>query len=129
MSRGMAEFQRNATADGLDDLAQLDRYCYHVAGVVGEMLTELFCDYSSEIGERREELHALSVSFGQGLQMTNILKDVWEDHRRGACWLPRDIFRSAGFELRSLSAGQTDPGFVEACSLWWRSPAATLRMR
>ena len=113
MSRGMAEFQRNATADGLDDLAQLDRYCYHVAGVVGEMLTELFCDYSSEIGEWREELHALSVSFGQGLQMTNILKDVWEDHRRGACWLPRDIFRSAGFELRSLSAGQTDPGFVE----------------
>ena len=113
MSRGMAEFQRNATVAGLDDLAQLDRYCYHVAGVVGEMLTELFCDYSSDIGERRAELLKLSVSFGQGLQMTNILKDVWDDHRRGACWLPRDVFRSAGFELRSLSAGQTDPGFVE----------------
>ena len=113
MSRGMAEFQRNATVDGLDDLVQLDRYCYHVAGVVGEMLTELFCDYSAEIGERREELIELSVSFGQGLQMTNILKDLWDDHRRGACWLPRDVFRSAGFELRSLSAGQTDPGFVE----------------
>ena len=113
MSRGMAEFQRNATVEGLDDLAHLDRYCYHVAGVVGEMLTELFCDYSAEIGERRKELLGLSVSFGQGLQMTNILKDVWDDRRRGACWLPKDVFRSAGFDLRSLSAGPSDPGFAE----------------
>ena len=112
MSCGMAEFQRNATCDGLDDLPHLDRYCYHVAGVVGEMLTELLCDYSAEIGERREELLGLSVSFGQGLQMTNILKDVWDDQRRGACWLPRDIFHSAGFELRSLATGRTAPEFV-----------------
>ena len=113
MSRGMAEFQRNATIGGLDDLDHLDRYCYHVAGVVGEMLTELFCDYSAEIGERRQELLRLSVSFGQGLQMTNILKDVWDDRSRGACWLPKDVFQSAGVDLRSLSAGHSDPGFAE----------------
>ena len=112
MSRGMAEFQRNATAEGLTDLSHLDRYCYHVAGVVGEMLTELFCDYSPEIRERRGELLPLSVSFGQGLQMTNILKDIWEDHRRGACWLPRDVFSSSGFDLRTLSTGRTGPEFV-----------------
>ena len=117
MSHGMAEFQRNATVEGLDDLPHLDRYCYCVAGVVGEMLTELFCDYSPEIGERREELLPLSVSFGQGLQMTNILKDVWDDRRRGACWLPRDVFRSAGFDLRSLSTGGTGPGYVEGLLL------------
>ena len=113
MSRGMAEFQRNTTIDGLNDLPHLDRYCYHVAGVVGEMLTELLCDYSVEIGERRDEFLRLSVSFGQGLQMTNILKDIWEDRRRGACWLPKDVFRSAGFDLRSLPAGRTEPEFVE----------------
>ena len=44
--------------------------------------------------------------------MTNILKDVWDDRRRGACWLPRDVFRSAGFELRTLSPGQTGPEFA-----------------
>ena len=113
MSRGMAESQRNAAVDGLADLPQLDRYCYHVAGVVGEMLTELFCDYSPEIGERRDELLRLSVSFGQGLQMTNILKDVWDDRRRGACWLPRDVFRAAGFDLRSLSTDRIERGYVE----------------
>ena len=113
MTRGMAEFQEGASLEGLSDLKHLDRYCYYVAGVVGEMLTELFCDYSEEIDARREELFALSASYGQGLQMTNILKDIWEDRSRGACWLPRSVFLSAGFDLRSLSPGQADPGFVE----------------
>ena len=113
MSRGMSEFQQQATVDGLDDLPHLDRYCYHVAGVVGEMLTELFCDYSPEIGRRRKDLLALSVSFGQGLQMTNILKDMWDDRRRGACWLPRDVFLEAGSEIRSLPAGRDDPAFID----------------
>ncbi len=113
MAGGMAEFQQNATPDGLNDVPHLDRYCYYVAGVVGEMLTELFCDYSGEINARREELLPLAVSFGQGLQMTNILKDLWDDRERGACWLPRDVFLAAGFDLRSLSPDQADPGFVQ----------------
>ena len=112
MSRGMAEFQQLDTSRGLDDVAQVNRYCYHVAGVVGEMLTELFCDYSAEINDRRDELLPLAVSFGQGLQMTNILKDIWEDRRRGACWLPRDIFFRAGFDLSSLCPGHSDPAFA-----------------
>ena len=113
MSEGMSEFQQKATSDGLEDLPHLDRYCYHVAGVVGEMLTELFCDYSPEIESRRGDLLALSVSFGQGLQMTNILKDLWDDRRRGACWLPRDIFLEAGSSIPSLPAAQDDPAFIE----------------
>ena len=116
MAGGMAEFQQHATPDGLNDVPHLDRYCYYVAGVVGEMLTELFCNYSAEINARREELLPLSVSFGQGLQMTNILKDVWDDWDRGACWLPQDVFLAAGFDLRSLSPGQADPGFIKGLS-------------
>ncbi|NIR30677.1 MAG: squalene/phytoene synthase family protein, partial [Gammaproteobacteria bacterium] len=53
----------------------------------------------------------LSVSFGQGLQMTNILKDIWDDHERGACWLPRDVFAQAGFDLRELKPGRYHAGF------------------
>ena len=113
MAHGMAEFQLQASPAGLDDLPQLDRYCYHVAGVVGEMLTELFCDHSTEIDAHRDELLRLSVSFGQGLQMTNILKDVWDDRQRGACWLPRDVFEGAGFDLRSLSTERHDPRFAD----------------
>ena len=113
MAHGMVEFQRKATSDGLKAMSDVDRYCYHVAGVVGETLTELFCDYSAEIENHREELLQLSVSFGQGLQMVNILKDIWEDRRRGACWLPRDVFKNAGLvELSTLSPGHAPPGFV-----------------
>jgi farnesyl-diphosphate farnesyltransferase len=92
MCTGMGRFEHNVSLAGLADVAEMDRYCYHVAGCVGEMLTELFCDYSPEIARHRNELLPLAVSFGQGLQMTNILKDVWDDRRRGACWLPREVF-------------------------------------
>ncbi len=113
MAGGMAEFQKRATLRGLDDLPHFDRYCYYVAGVVGETMTELFCEHSAEIAKHREELMDLSVSFGQGLQMTNILKDMWEDRRRGACWLPRETFLAFGFDLDDLASGKAGPGFAE----------------
>ena len=112
MSLGMAEFQRNATPDGLNDVPALNRYCYHVAGVVGETITKLLCDYSPRIGERREELFRLSTSFGQGLQMVNILKDMWDDRRRGVCWLPRDVFLATGSDLSALASKRSNPQFV-----------------
>ncbi len=111
MAQGMVEFQLNNDSSGLKDLAQMDRYCYYVAGVVGEMLTRLFCDYSAEIDQNKETLMKLSVSFGQGLQMTNILKDIWDDQRRGACWLPQDIFAATGFNLKELASGQYQDSF------------------
>ena len=112
MARGMVEFQAQATRAGLRDVAQLDRYCYCVAGVVAEMLAELFCDYSVVIDRGRDELMKKSVSYGRGLQLTNILKDIWGDLRRGACWLPRSVFDAAGFDLRALAPGkETHPGF------------------
>lgn len=111
MGKGMAEFQERDLRGGLNDLDEMGAYCYYVAGVVGEMLTRLFCHYSPEMDARRDLLMKLAVSFGQGLQMTNILKDLWDDHKRGVCWLPRDIFEDAGYELRDLTPGHGDPRF------------------
>jgi farnesyl-diphosphate farnesyltransferase len=116
MAKGMADYQMRESLDGLPDLPAMDEYCYFVAGVVGEMLTELFCDYSAEIAAHRDRLMPLAVSFGQGLQMTNILKDIWEDRRHGACWLPRDLFLAKGVRLRDLEPGRDDPGFFEGLS-------------
>jgi farnesyl-diphosphate farnesyltransferase len=111
MMSGMLQFQKNRKLDGLENLSEMDNYCYHVAGVVGEMLTDLFCDYSDKILKNRRKLMELAASFGQGLQMTNILKDLWEDRKRGACWLPKDVFIEAGFDLRNLPEGTKSPGF------------------
>jgi farnesyl-diphosphate farnesyltransferase len=64
----------------------------------------LFCYYSKEIAKNQEKLLELSSSFGQGLQMTNILKDIWDDQKRDVCWLPRDIFRKKGMKLNKINA-------------------------
>jgi farnesyl-diphosphate farnesyltransferase len=105
MCHGMHKFQLTASLRGLPRSTDLDDYCYYVAGVVGQMLTELFCSYSAEIRQHRTELHDLAVSFAQGLQMTNILKDVWEDRSRGACWLPQEVFTPYGIDLERLGPG------------------------
>jgi farnesyl-diphosphate farnesyltransferase len=111
MCYGMPRFQFTASLGGLKRSSDLDDYCYYVAGVVGEMLTDLFCDYSPDIARHRAALSAVAASFAQGLQMTNILKDVWEDRSRGACWLPQDVFSRHGVELAAVSSEPFDPRF------------------
>jgi farnesyl-diphosphate farnesyltransferase len=112
MCYGMPRFQASASLRGVPRLSDLDEYCYYVAGVVGDMLTELFCEYSPAIARRRTGLQALAVSFAQGLQMTNILKDVWEDRSRGACWLPQEVFSRHGVDLARLKSDPYDPRFA-----------------
>ena len=111
MCTGMPDFERHASTAGLADLREMDRYCYYVAGIVGQTLTDLFCDYSPRIAEQREAMSALDVSFGQGLQMTNILKDFWEDRERGVCWLPHDLFARAGVRLEDIRRGDIPAAF------------------
>tara|TARA_Y100000588_G_scaffold18135_2_gene18756 strand:+ start:11952 stop:13061 length:1110 start_codon:yes stop_codon:yes gene_type:complete len=111
MAEGMAEFQNVEDPFGLKDLDELDRYCYVVAGVVGELLTQLFCIYSPAVAKNREGLMQMAISFGQGLQMTNILKDMWTDNSREECWLPRDYFENAGLELNNLDTIREEAQF------------------
>lgn len=111
MAEGMPLFQAENMHNGLPKLTDMDSYCYYVAGCVGEMLTKLFCHYSPQIDKHRDEMLTLAVSFGQGLQMTNILKDIWDDAERGVCWLPQDIFSETGFDLKNLTAKTNDAKF------------------
>ena len=117
MSSGMADFERRRSLDGLDHVAELERYCYFVAGVVGEMLTEFFCHHSPEIDRQRDRLEARAVSFGLALQMTNILKDVWDDYENGVCWLPREVFGRHGYDLSELQPHHNGNGAAFAASM------------
>src|SRR5487761_2434499 len=67
MCYGMPRFQSTASLRGLARASDLDEYCYYVAGVVGEMLTDLFCEHSAGAARNRAEMQALAVSFAQGL--------------------------------------------------------------
>ena len=113
MCRGMPEFQRSKSLRGLANLGELASYCYFVAGVVGEMCTELFCQYCPDIEKHRDAMMRLAVSFGQGLQMTNILKDIWDDRQANACWLPRSVFPGGNFDFEHLEQLHTTGAFKE----------------
>jgi len=111
MTDGMVLYQGKETLDGLENQPAMDLYCYYVAGVVGEMLTELFLEYGKTWDEDcKNTMLQFSTSFGQGLQMTNILKDIWADRERGACWVPRDVFEKENIVLSEIKNG-LDPGF------------------
>lgn len=111
MAKGMPAYQGMDLQGGLATMQDMNEYCYYVAGCVGEMLAKLFCHYSPEINQHRDQLLELSVSFGQGLQMTNILKDIWDDAQRGVCWLPQDIFTETGFDLKTLNTSTDSKEF------------------
>ncbi|HYL05831.1 MAG TPA: squalene/phytoene synthase family protein [Thermoanaerobaculia bacterium] len=88
---GMARFVRRATAGGdleLADLEDLKAYCYVVAGIVGEMLTELFLVGRRALAPVRSFLRERSARFGEALQLVNIIKDSLADAGHGRRFLP-----------------------------------------
>jgi len=91
MSEGMSYFHGKQTQAGLKDLGEFEKYCYVVAGVVGELLTTIFSNHSAAFAKNIKGHDELALAFGQALQMTNILKDSPEDHARGVSWKPADI--------------------------------------
>jgi farnesyl-diphosphate farnesyltransferase len=111
MCTGMAEFvRRENSGKGLEALStveELDRYCYYVAGTVGPLLTALFTvHYRLGRGPRFAKLESLATSFGLGLQLTNIIKDVGDDQRRGWSFVPRQLCETAGIQPEDLQDGE-----------------------
>ena len=73
----------------LDDAQEAEEYCYRVAGCVGEFWTEV--GFGSDEGfsnNPKEQMRSLGRSYGKGLQLINILRDVAEDEERGRKYLP-----------------------------------------
>ncbi len=101
-AQGMAEVVSKADAQGrlqLDSVSDLQAYCYIVAGIVGELLTDVFLHDSPQLASVREALVENTVAFGEGLQLVNILKDSGDDAKEGRAYLPRDVTRGEVLEL------------------------------
>lgn len=93
-AKGMASFVA-MTHDGrlqLADMQQLRAYCYAVAGIVGEMLTELFLLNAPQLPA--PFLRARAATFGEGLQLVNILKDSRSDLSEGRTYIPPSADRN-----------------------------------
>ena len=91
----------------LQTIADLDEYCYFVAGTVGIMLTRLFAAYSESLEpSAAQKMADLQLSFALGLQMTNIIKDCSEDYRRGWCYIPADLAAKFGVPITEFFVPQ-----------------------
>ncbi len=96
-ARGMAAYVARTDERGelrLRDVDDLRAYCYVVAGIVGELLTELFLLDSPALAPSAAALRRRSRAFGEGLQLVNILKDSASDAVEGRRYLPEDLPRS-----------------------------------
>lgn len=110
-TEGMRGFVDASTARGdlhLADLDALKQYCYIVAGIVGELLTDLFL-LDAPLAAAAETLQTHARAFGEGLQLVNILKDADDDARDGRVYLPPSVPRASILTLarRDLTEAQT----------------------
>ncbi|MDP3668293.1 MAG: presqualene diphosphate synthase HpnD [Telluria sp.] len=63
------------------DFPALQRYCWHVASVVGILSASIF-------GTKNAQTLAYAEKLGLAFQLTNIIRDVGEDARKGRIYLP-----------------------------------------
>jgi 15-cis-phytoene synthase len=85
------------TPPDYEELADLRRYSYRVASVVGLWLTELF-------GTRTPWVLRRAEAMGHAMQLTNILRDVGEDFRQGRIYLPKAWLERHGVGMGALGS-------------------------
>lgn len=115
-TEGMARIVASASERGelsLGTVAELREYCYVVAGIVGELLTDLFLNDSPRLEAEREALEANMRRFGEGLQLVNILKDERTDAGDGRSYVPHDVPRADVLALARTDL-QAAERYVEA---------------
>jgi len=90
------------------DWDAFDLYCDRVASAVGRLSVRIF-------GIEEEKGYALSHHLGRALQMTNILRDLDEDAKRGRLYLPKEALAGAGIANGNIGEVLAHPRLGEAC--------------
>ncbi len=85
---------------------ELREYCYLVASSVGLMCRKIF-------GYRNESTREYAVNLGIALQLTNILRDIKDDAKRGRIYIPREDMARFGYSEDDLLNSRYTPQFVE----------------
>jgi len=122
---GIQESHLQAVIDGcqLDleqnrflDFAALAGYCHLVAGVVGEVASSIF-------GRTDERTIAYAHRLGLAMQLTNIIRDVGDDARRGRVYLPLDELQRFDVKAHEILRREAPWGYSERFSALMRFQA------
>jgi len=89
---------------GFETFAELERYCYQVAGVVGICCLHIW-------GFDGEEALPFATDCGTAFQLTNILRDLGEDIDRGRIYLPQDDLKHFDYGRDEIKSRIVDDRF------------------
>jgi phytoene synthase len=98
------------------DYAALQRYCHLVAGIVGEVAANIF-------GRTEEATIRYAHTLGRAMQLTNIVRDVGDDARRGRIYLPLSELRQFDVKASDLLRRESPWGYGEGFSRLMRFQA------
>jgi farnesyl-diphosphate farnesyltransferase len=97
----------------LETEAELDDYTWRVAGCVGEFWTKICRRHLFPAARLDDhEMVAGGITFGKGLQLVNILRDLPADLRNGRCYLPGEILSAVGLTPAELLAPGSEDRFL-----------------
>jgi len=88
------------------DFAALQRYCHLVAGVVGEVASGIF-------GGTHPDTLRYAHRLGLAMQLTNIIRDVGDDARRGRIYLPIDELQRFDVKAHELLKREAPWGYSD----------------
>ena len=112
---GLESVHLNAIIDGMEmdldqtrylDFIDLQRYCWHVAGVVGILSARIF-------GHSDPATLLYAEKLGLAFQLTNIIRDVGEDARIGRIYLPVNELQQFGVTAADLLHARHSDNFVK----------------
>ncbi len=92
----IAGMRMDLTQNRYATFAELETYCYRVAGTVGLMSAQIMGYETGQDGTEE------AIALGVALQLTNILRDVGEDYRRGRIYLPLEDLQKFGYSEDDL---------------------------
>jgi phytoene synthase len=88
------------------DFDELERYCHRVAGVVGEVAANIF-------GRTQTQTIDYAHRLGLALQLTNIIRDVGDDARRGRIYLPASELQQFGVKASEILEREAPWGYSD----------------
>lgn len=100
---------------------ELREYCFLVASSVGLMCRQIF-------GYRNESTREYAINLGIALQLTNILRDIKDDARRGRIYLPLEDLRRFGYTEDDLLNCRYTPQFVELMKFEYERASSYFRL-
>lgn len=96
-------FDRDVAGTEVSDLEDLLKYCYHVAGVVGLMMSHILGAHDPKALKHADNL-------GRAMQLTNICRDIGEDFRLQRIYLPRTWLKADGLDPAELMSEKQSTG-------------------